>query len=139
MKSALQGRLFFLLAAGVVAASVLWGLLIIGSPEQQREKKFDEKRVADLQRIAGSIDRYFTRHKSLPENLDDLEKDPGIVIRKADPKTGTAYIYTKSSFDTYELCADFSAESADDLISSTWAHRAGKYCFQLTAKEVNNR
>jgi hypothetical protein len=138
MKTALQGRLLSLLAAGVVVASVLWGLLIIGSPEQQREKKFDEKRIADLQGIAGSLDRYVTRHKSLPENLDDLEKEPGISIRKADPKTGAAYIYRKSSSDTYELCAEFSAESADE-IKSMWAHSAGKYCFQLTAKDFNNR
>jgi hypothetical protein len=133
-----EGRILPSLAVVMVAASVLWGLMIIGTPEQQREKKYDEKRIADLQGIAGSIDRYFTRHQSLPVHLDDLKKEPGSSIRKVDPKTAIAYTFTRRSADSYELCAEFSAES-DEEIKSMWAHHAGHNCFQFTAKKVENR
>lgn len=138
MKTVIQGRILPFIAVVMVAASVLWGLMIIGTPEQQREKKFDEKRIADLQAIAGSIDRYFTRYQSLPVHLDNLEKEPGSSIRTVDPKTEIAYTYTRRSVDSYELCAEFSAES-DDEIQSMWSHHAGHNCFQFTAKKVENR
>lgn len=138
MKPVLHGRLLAVLSTVAVVASVIWGLFLIGSPEQQREKKFDEKRISDLQGIAGSIDLYYTRHKSLPDNLEDLEKEPGISIRKSDPETGAAYTYTGISSSSYKLCADFSTES-DAESPSAWAHGTGKYCFNLTAKVIDNR
>lgn len=138
MRTVFRGRLLAALSTVAVVASVIWGLFLIGSPEQQREKKFDEKRISDLQGIAGSIDLYYTRHNSLPDNLDDLEKEPGISISQADPETGTGYIYRRISSVTYKLCARFSAES-DDALQSLWAHSKGPYCFQRNAKVIDNR
>ncbi|ABL65377.1 hypothetical protein [Chlorobium phaeobacteroides] len=58
-------KLLAALAIIVVSGTVIWGLFMTGSPEKQREKKFDAKRVSDIQEIARSIDLYYTRHTAL--------------------------------------------------------------------------
>jgi hypothetical protein len=132
------GKLLTAIAIVVVSATVIWGLIMTGSPEQQREKKFDVKRISDLQEIAGSIDLYYTRHNTLPDNLDTLDKEPGITINRNDPKTGIPYSYTVTSGKNYTLSAEFSTES-DNGINNIWEHSAGKQLFQLSAKTLEQR
>lgn len=133
-------RIFFGAATAVVI-SIVVGFLVMGSPGTQREKRFDEYRISDLQNIQYAIANYWQAKQVLPQTLDELN-DPikGMVV-PTDPKTGEAYEYSVlTAARTFELCATFSRESDERSISvryptmggETWAHEAGHVCFTRT-------
>jgi len=72
----------------LVVAAVVRGLFMIGPIEEQRNRKFDERRLSDLQRIVSSVEFYYRNHKELPENLDTLAELPGSRVSLFDPESG---------------------------------------------------
>ncbi len=131
-----------------VLASIVGGFLIMGSPFTLRMKRFDERRVNDLQNIQYQIVNFYQRKGNLPNSLDEL-KDPlaGFNI-PFDPDTGVSYGYEKVSDLSFKICADFGSESgvlADSKnmtrpipttmgpdgfpINENWRHGKGKQCF----------
>ena len=58
-----------------VLASIVGGFFIMGSPFTLRMKRFDERRVNDLQNIQYQVVNFYQRKGVLPNNLDEL-KDP---------------------------------------------------------------
>lgn len=127
----------------VVIAAVGWGFAVIGSPFEQRDKRFDERRVQDIQSIQNYITNYWQNKEILPAELSDLT-DPllGIVI-PADPETGGSYEYRVVGDLTFELCATFSTEDGNDQRAVpqiypprgqdyNWQHGAGRDCFERT-------
>ena len=94
----------------VIIATVGLGFDIIGSPFAQRSKRFDERRVSDLQTIQNYITNYWQNKEKLPTNLRDLE-DPllGVII-PVDPETGGQYEYRIIASLKFELCATFKDE-----------------------------
>jgi hypothetical protein len=121
------------IASVLVVAAVIRGLFMIGPLDEQRKRKFDEKRIADLQQASTSINYYYSTHHELPEHLTALAGEPGLKIQLIDPETSDPYSYKKLSADTYELCAKFSMES-DDRMDFRWSHKAGKTCYRLTVR-----
>ncbi len=77
----------------IVLAAVVGGVLLMGSPSEQRQRQLDRRRVDDLQKIAAAIDVYRTRQQRLPASLDDLGQAPGRGPSFRDPATGLAYEY----------------------------------------------
>jgi hypothetical protein len=65
----------------VVVAVVTGGIILIGSPTQERMRRLDAQRVADLRAVASAVDLYWTRHGSLPPSLEELSKEPGGSIK----------------------------------------------------------
>lgn len=138
----------------VIIAAVGWGFAVIGSPFQQRDKRFDERRISDLQSIQNYITNYWQNKEKLPVNLSDLE-DPllGIVI-PVDPEMGRLYEYrvigdlTSELFIgdlTFELCATFKTKDEGDQRAISvpaiysprsqnysWQHGIGRTCFERT-------
>ena len=137
-----------------VLASIVGGFFIMGSPFTLRMKRFDERRVSDLQNIQYQIVNFYQRKGSLPNNLDEL-KDPiaGFNI-PIDPESGASYSYEKvSDLPTgqaglsFKLCADFSLGSDTQIdskgatrptpiflgdnfsINENWQHEKGAVCF----------
>ena len=137
-----------------VLASIVGGFFIMGSPFTLRMKRFDERRVNDLQNIQYQVVNFYQRKGSLPNNLDEL-KDPiaGFILPR-DPNPADfvgynpgVYGYIKVSDLSFKLCADFSL--ANDLkidskgatrptpvflgdnfsINENWQHISGKQCF----------
>ncbi|MDE1988753.1 MAG: hypothetical protein KGI39_03585, partial [Patescibacteria group bacterium] len=100
-----------------VLASIIGGFFIMGSPFSLRMKRFDERRVNDLQNIQSQIVNVYQRKGVLPNNLDEL-KDPiaGFNV-PLDPDTATSYGYEKVADLNFKLCATFSLKS-DALIDS---------------------
>ena len=94
-----------------VLASIVGGFFIMGSPFTLRMKRFDERRVNDLQNIQYQIVNFYQRKGVLPNSLDEL-KDPiaGFNI-PLDPDTIRPYDYEKISDLSFKICADFSLES----------------------------
>ena len=136
-----------------VLASIVGGFFIMGSPFTLRMKRFDERRVNDLQNIQYQIVNFYQRKGSLPNNLDEL-KDPiaGFNI-PLDPDSAVSYDYEKVADSptgeaglSFKLCADFSLASdsqtdskyitrsvpvflGDSYLNENWRHQKGAVCF----------
>lgn len=133
--------------SAVVLLSIAAGFLIIGTPAVQRDRRFDEQRVSDLQVLQSQIVNYWDQKDALPQELDDLEDSISGYAVPNDPDTKEPYEYMVVDELSFELCAAFKT-SSDDFgaysvpadpyfyrgISSqqNWAHNAGRTCFERT-------
>ncbi len=100
-------------SAAVVIAAVAAGLFVVGSPAEERARRFDERRVTDLHGIAAATDLFWRRYSRLPESLEALSAESGVQIVTADPLGSKAYGYRPLDGSRYEVCADFERESAE--------------------------
>ena len=151
-KSSKMKMLVWAVSFGVLA-SIVGGFFIMGSPLTLRMKRFDERRVNDLQNIQYQIVNYYQRKGVLPNSLDEL-KDPiaGFNI-PLDPDSAVSYGYEKiSDLPTgqaslsFKLCAEFSLASdipvdpkgtsrpmpvfiGESYLNENWQHSSGKQCF----------
>jgi len=98
-------------SATAVVAAVAFGLVLLGSPAQERERRIDGRRVADLHGIAAASNLYWSRHSRLPASLDDLTAAPGLTINTRDPVSSETYGYEALDSLRYEVCATFDGES----------------------------
>ena len=99
-------------AIAVVATAVGVGLVQLGPPSEERSRRFDERRVEDLRRIADNVDLYVTREGSLPTSLDALSASSLPPIRIIDPAREAPYDYAIIGDSTFELCARFDSARA---------------------------
>lgn len=145
--SNLTKKIFIYAIIVIVAASVAAGFFLVGSPQQERSRRFDDQRVSDLQIIQGQIIYYWQNKEKLPATLNDL-KDPisGFNPGK-DPETGADYVYNVKDDLEFSLCANFNLPSLEGAASyielptyppqyypkssdSNWEHAAGNICFE---------
>jgi len=139
----LAHRLFAFVAAVVTLAALGWGFVLVGTPDQRRLERFDERRVRDLQRIAKEIDslvydadRPGVLQQPLPAALEELKgKTRYWKLSLLDPDTGQPYGYVIKSGTTYELCATFSLPRDEDT-EAFWNHPAGRHCFLIDALDA---
>jgi hypothetical protein len=128
----------------VVAAAVVFGLILIGSPTEERLRRLDSRRVSDLKLVSQGIDAYWTQNKRLPDSLDELLQQPLPKLnlsdkRFRDPMTGQLYEYHTVGEKSYELYATFQRDSARDFQEQNrefWSHGTGRHCFELEAHDV---
>ncbi len=95
----------------VVLASVVLGFFIIGTPADQRDRRFDDQRVEDLQMMQGEIVNYWIQKELLPEKLSELEDSISGYLVPVDPKSNLAYEYNVTDPLSFELCATFISSS----------------------------
>jgi hypothetical protein len=121
--------------SAVVIGAVITAILL-DPPGVQRQRKMDARRVEDLSSIQRATEEYWNRHKVLPTDLAMLGKEPGLRVAATDPETGSPYIYEVTGPKSYRLCAVFARDSSEraagPYFSVTWAHGAGRHCFELT-------
>lgn len=141
--SARATKFFVYGVISIVAASIIAGFFLAGSPFERRIRRFDERRVSDLQFLQEEIIAYWTNKERLPENLALLKDDiRGITIPK-DPETGVEYEYHILGETKFALCASFKRPSAllngnQKPVSApyyegeNWEHREGRVCFERT-------
>ncbi len=140
------------LIIGIIASfglvvSIIVGFFIVGSPAKQRDIRFDEQRVNDLQQIQSQVLDYWTRKSALPKTLDDLNDSISGVVAPLDPQTKAAYTYRKTADLTFELCATFNtsgdyrgipkysvpvASPIGSGVSENWNYKVGETCFSRT-------
>jgi hypothetical protein len=134
---------------GAVLAAVVAGFLFVGSPRAERLRRFDEKRVSDLQSIQNEVVNYWLEKDKLPDDLIVLQVNRGVSF-SSDPVTGSAYEYKALEVLKFELCANFEApsnESSPNRVAMphmpprpvvkglleadfyNWSHEAGRQCF----------
>lgn len=145
--SDLVKKIFIYSIIAIVAAAIVVGFFIVGSPQKERSRRFDDQRVSDLQIIQGQIIYYWQNKEKLPVALNDL-KDPisGFTPGK-DPETGVDYAYEIKNELEFSLCANFNQSNSDGVApyielptyppqyypksaDSSWNHVAGHVCFE---------
>jgi hypothetical protein len=121
----------------VVAAAVVAGIVVIGSPAEERARRLDERRIQDLSAIAGMVDLFWTRHSRLPLALDELRREPGSSTPD-DPGSGMPYEYRPLEGMSFEVCARFERESRQDGLTRDgfWSHGAGLQCFRREVRKI---
>lgn len=128
----------------IVVAAVVAGFFIVGSPKEERLRRFDDRRVNDLQFLQSEIINYWVNKADLPENLAALnDATRGITVPK-DPETSANYGYQAGGLESFTLCADFARPSLGQLEigapkaypasgyywEGNWEHAAGSVCFE---------
>lgn len=138
------GQIFGGVAALLVLASLVSGFFIVGSPSTQRDLRFDQQRIGDLQNIQWQIVNYWQTKRALPQSLDDLNDSLSGFSSPVDPETGEAYKYVRKEGLSFELCGTFKLENNEESldgyrsktpavisgVEDSWAHEAGEYCFE---------
>lgn len=125
----LSPRSIVLVASGAaVVAAVAVGLVLLGNPARERERRIDDRRAADLHGIAAAADLYRTRHGRLPASLDELAAEPGLTINTRDPTSSETYGYRVLDDGRYEVCATFAVESGGPTGSTPILQRSCQGC-----------
>lgn len=85
-------NLFAIIAVVLVVGSVIWSVLIVGSPFEVRKQKLDLQRVASLVTISNLIVEQYKNSRELPKSLSEI-KNRGYGISIVDPITNQEYEY----------------------------------------------
>ena len=140
-ENALFHRLFAAGAGVMVLIAIVWGIVIAGSPQSERLRKFDEVKISDFRAIQSEISNItlgdtqygdFADRRivtPIPATLEDVVgkaeyQKPNIV----DPQTGELYEYEVASESVYTLCATFNTVR-DEQYDIFWNHPAGGHCY----------
>jgi len=103
----------------MVLAAIVMGFVAVGSPQKQRDLRFDNQRVNDLTNIQWQVISRWQQTGKLPNNLTELSDAISGFYPPQDPETEAVYEYSSkwtpvmSSYPSFELCATFSRESQD--------------------------
>ncbi|MFO0704490.1 MAG: DUF5671 domain-containing protein [Candidatus Andersenbacteria bacterium] len=132
----------------LLAGAIVGGFFLIGTPREQRDQRFDERRISDLQSIQSEIISFYSSKKTLPDTLAELETDVTGFVVPTDPDAAAQYEYTPTGELTFDLCAtfatkqDYSAQSTRGrpeliyppfgLYNDNWSHQVGRVCFSRT-------
>jgi hypothetical protein len=122
-------RIAIIGSIAAVAAAVAVGLVIAGSPAEQRRLRLDEQRVAELQQLAGRAEYRWESDGRLPDTADELVDGQFLTRLPTDPTTGRPYEYRITGPRQFEVCATFERASRPDLAGDFWFHEAGQRCF----------
>jgi hypothetical protein len=129
-----QGLLLALISA-IVAATVVGGFLVMGSPREARKEELDKRRVEDLRMLANLMTPEPGR--PLRDSLDVNGYSPDMKRQLTDPATSEPYGYRLVDSTHFELCATFDTEvRPEDLqpYERDWAHAQGRHCFRFDAR-----
>ncbi|MGD0288671.1 MAG: DUF5671 domain-containing protein [Candidatus Binataceae bacterium] len=126
-------------ATVVVAALVIIGFAVAGSPERSRLERYDRQRVSDLGKLQEKIVDYRAKKKQLPASLDLLNDAISGFTPPRDPSSNSPYEYRATGPLSFELCANFSLPSGSEepatwippygIPGSNWKHAASHVCF----------
>jgi hypothetical protein len=143
-------RTFGIVAIAIAAISIVWGIVLAGSPATERARKFDDRRVEDIQAIKSEVlditlgdTRYVPATerkilKPIPATLDEVAAQATYMkLNTKDPETGAAYAYTKSDDRHFSVCATFN-DIRDEQYDILWNHPAGEHCYQFDVLDPNN-
>lgn len=126
----------------IMLGSVIVGFFIIGTPFTQRNRRFDEQRIQNLQMLQGQVLNFWIQKGVLPDEILLLNDSVSSFVVPVDPKTNEPYEYRKIDQYTFELCAVFSTVSENDSINNSvkypvpynsynqnWSYKAERTCF----------
>lgn len=134
-------KYFSIIVIAVVVVAVVGGFFFIGSPSEERARRFDERRVNDLRILQSEIINYWQLKNALPYNLDALKDDIRGFQPPQDPETNAPYEYRVTGALSFKLCAIFNRGSEEnnsgagtpksipEPYGQNWEYKTGKTCF----------
>lgn len=138
-------RIFVIAVVAITSVAILAGFFVAGSPQKERMRRFDDRRVSDLQTIQFEIANYWQAKSALPQSLDQLRDDIRGFSPPVDPETGEPYEYRVAGHTSFELCAAFKTSNREDAATANrpipaapfdfeenWLHDEGHTCFSRT-------
>lgn len=140
-------KILAMVLSAVVLGSIVMGFFIIGTPGEQRKRRFDEQRIQELQMIQTEVVNYWVQKETLPAQLTDLENSISGFRVPTDPATNQPYEYIINSDLSFDLCAVFGQQTVEerfnsggmyytgpyyDPYSQNWSHKAERTCFTRT-------
>ena len=124
-------------AVGSIAAvtvAVVTGLLVAGSPAEQRLLRLDDRRVSDLRQLSSAAQFQWEQNQTLPAASAALVDGRYLSRLPADP-AGQSYEYRATGPRAFEVCAVFGRPSRPELAGDFWFHEAGRKCFPFDVTE----
>jgi len=138
-------RWFGWVSSIAVAASLVGGLFVVGSPATERVRRLDAQRASDVKIISEEVFNTtvgtawrnpavpLAIKQPVPRSLSDLAAGAQrIRPRINDPKTGVPYEYQVLGESTFRVCANFE-QARDEVADVAWNHPAGRHCFDFDA------
>lgn len=135
----------------LISSAAVYGFISAGSPFELRGIKFDQTRISKLQLLSTAVDGYVMKQQKLPQNLEDIFRDSNNTSGYSreyykDPETNQDFEYNPKEKYSYELCANFSADSPEknpSVYQNSYQDRfgeykKGRYCFNLTVRGYEN-
>ncbi|MFH1631618.1 MAG: DUF5671 domain-containing protein [bacterium] len=95
----------------LMIGSIVAGFYFVGSPAHQRNVRFDEERINDLQMVVNEAVYIWSEKNQLPATLSEMTDPISGFAASSDPETGEPYVYTVLSDLQFEVCATFATES----------------------------
>jgi hypothetical protein len=134
--TARAGKLLAIGSSTVVAVAIIAGLILTGSPAEQRLLRLDEQRVAHLRDLSNSISRHYVDTAALPDMLETLVDGRIRTSLPLDPATDRPYEYETAGPARFRLCAEFARESSPRDANDFWSHAAGRQCFEFDLSDL---
>jgi hypothetical protein len=134
-------KVFVWAVIAMVAAVIVTGFFVVGSPSTSRARRFDNTRVYDLQALQGQITYYWQSKAKLPAVTNELTDSISGFKAPVDPENGASYVYEATGTTTFKLCATFNLKSEGADANSNyaypvggtmdnWTHEAGYVCYE---------
>lgn len=132
-------RLFAWPVVVVLAALFVGGFMIAESPQQARNRRYDEKLVGNFYQIDSVLSVFYQQNNRLPDTLEELLPSPYLLDRKIlQAKDGQQITYKSIGGTKYQLCANWKTSNLDNndgvrtIGLEKWPHQAGWQCLEQT-------
>jgi hypothetical protein len=134
-----------IVVAVVILATIIWGFVVMGSPQSQRLIRLDNQKIYDLQNLQYQVINYWQVNGSIPEKWE------GMML---DVQTQKPYEYKKTGAIMFELCAEFNKagmmnqnqyptmmratypDKVGAVQNDNWNHQMGRQCFEKTIDPI---
>jgi hypothetical protein len=129
------GRGLAIVAAIVMAITIVAAIVVTGTPSERREVRLDGSRIDHLQALERAINVHYSHHRELPATLAVVAAAPGNTLTLLDPVTQAPYEYATLDGRRYRLCAAFITSTTATRAESDarWQHGKGRHCFKILA------
>ncbi|TSC89623.1 MAG: hypothetical protein G01um10143_113 [Parcubacteria group bacterium Gr01-1014_3] len=139
-------KYFIYTIIAIVTVAVVAGFFIVGSPREERSRRFDQQRIEHLQLLQSELINYWMNKAKLPANLSLLKDDLRGITIPTDPESNQSYVYKVLGPLKFQLCASFNLPSLSTVYTNegkpmpidpyyagqNWSHDAGQVCFDRT-------
>ncbi len=109
-------KVFEWVAISLFIIVIVSGFIVMGSPAKQRQIRFDDQRISDLQNIQWQIINYYQQHGYLPDTLNKISDPISDYVIPVDPEgnLGKKYEYfiSKGEYE-FSLCSEFALSSTE--------------------------
>lgn len=123
----------------VIILTIIGGIMMIGSPNELRNKRIDDIRVENLNTVQSEIIYFWQSKNRLPNSIEELRDDLRVFYPPTDPDTEESYEYQIVNEKTFKLCANFKTDSLENKNMrpdfyglGSFEHSAEYTCFERT-------